>query len=165
MNEIEKYIKKELAKYNWLSEYSVISTPPFYKVVFETIVIVFYLNEAYSSIECYIKKSNDDDSDYTLSDVLKYSGIEDNSYWNYSDVEIESYIIQYIEIISNKLIHVLKGDISWKIRIDAIRENTTYIQREMGTTFIFDTDIYKKMIAQDSSWKKDLVQWKGENQG
>jgi hypothetical protein len=159
---IQDILSSELKKYIWTQPYRIVAHPPFYDVVFPDCKIIFYEDKTYSSIECLINDGGK--SSYSLREVLRISGYDISAlYHNQSSVKIPQYIKQYVLEINTKLQPLLKGNFNALRVLDREYDNTTRIQEKLGKTFVFDTDIYKKMITGDSTWEDDLNMYLSEN--
>jgi hypothetical protein len=66
------------------------------------------------------------------------------------------FLEQYISIIFEYLLNELKGDFKIFYKIDEHDRNLALIQNKLNQTFVFETEIYKKMLKGDNSWKDDL---------
>lgn len=153
---IESYIKSELDKYAWPSKYDLISNSPFYYLIFPKCKIILYNNKKYSSMECRISYEEDT---YSLSEVLRYNNYDKSIYFNESGVSYEKYIEQFINIINENLAHIIEGNFQSLEKMKVHYKNTKIIQDKMKTSFVFETEIYKKMMLDDKTWYEDLNQF------
>lgn len=148
-------LKQELSQYNWHLKYEIESDDPFYYVIFPKCKIIFYKNVKYSTIECKLFKDN---NMYPLEEILEYNGFNFSElFLNQLSFSEEKIIKQYVNIIHEKLLHIISGDIDSIEKINEHRLNTKRIQKILGKTLVFDSLIYKKMLAGDISWEKDLL--------
>lgn len=152
-------ITKVIKNYDWELDYSLKESDPFYEVMFEKCGIIFFRNKMYSSIECdlkpYDKKFNNER--FSLPVILKFKSIvQPDLLFNHSSVAEIEFLEQYIRIIFENLLDELKGDFRVFDKIDEHDRNLRLIQDKLEQTFVFETEIYKKMLKGDISWKKDL---------
>lgn len=155
LNSISKVVKN----HNWELDYSLKESNPFYEVMFEKCGIIFFRNKMYSSIECdlkpYDKKFNN--NRFSLREILKFKSIvQPDLLFNHSSVAEIEFLEQYIRIIFENLLDELKGDFSIFDKIEEHDRNLRFIQDKLEQTFVFETEIYKKMLKGDVSWKNDL---------
>ena len=152
------FIKREFNKYEWGSEYEIKQENElWFNIRFPKCLITFFLNNKYNSVDCKIYDIRNKDDNYYLWQVLDSNNKKKTDLFNkYSDVEQNEYIAQYIKIINERLINVVNGDYKWAEKLKMIEKNATKIREVMGTSFIVDTEIYKKMIKGDDSWESDL---------
>jgi hypothetical protein len=148
-----------LKNHNWRLDYYLQEKNPFYEVLFEKCEIIFYRNKNYSSIECYLRPNDErlKNKDFSLSEILKFKSIFlPDLLNNHSSVNEIKFLEQYISIIFEYLLNELKGDFKIFYKIDEHDRNLALIQNKLNQTFVFETEIYKKMLKGDNSWKDDL---------
>jgi len=152
-------IAKVLENHNWEMDYSLKESDPFYEIMFEKCSIIFFRNKMYSSIECFLKPYDKkfNNEKFSLLNILNSKSIvQPDLLFNHSSVAEIEFLEQYIRIIFENLLDELKGDFSVFDKIDEHDRNLRLIQDKLEQTFVFETEIYKKMLKGDASWKNDL---------
>lgn len=164
-------IERELERYIWNTEYQIIGKSEKTNiVVFPKCTLKFYHNTSYKSIECEIANPLNLEQKYDLDEVLRVHNYDVSSLLcNHDEANISEYIEQFVFVINNNLLDVIRGDFEWSERVDDIRTNTNYIYNVLiktsmlDNTSIFETSIYKKMLIDDLTWKEDLKMIESEN--
>lgn len=132
-------------------------------IKFPQCTILLFYNYRYGIVECEFSNSPiNSPSNYHFSDVLKFNSITpfyDKDLFNKvpSPSKVESYTERLLSLIYDKLQHVINGDFSWSEKADEFKRNYNQIQKTLGTIFIFDHPIYKKLDSNDPSWLDDLL--------
>ena len=106
------------------------------------------------------KRQNDNSINsinYNLAEILKFKKIRYTKLFdNHSSVNESKFLEQYIKIIFDELLDEINGDFKVFHIINDHDRNVSLIQDKLGTAFIFQTDIYKKLEKGDASWSNDL---------
>lgn len=151
-------LEKELNKYSWGYKFTINEHNPFYDIIFPNVVITFYRNLQYRSVECTFEVRNHKEYKSNLETLLKADKVDtSNLYYEYSSVEEESYLKQYIQIIFLKLLHIINGNYENFEIINKFNNDFNLIVKTLGTSLIFDTEIYRKLERGDESWREDLI--------
>ncbi len=152
------FIKSEFNKYEWGIEYDIKQENElWFNITFPKCLITFFLNNKYNSVDCKIYDIRSKDDNYYLWQALESNNKKRSDlFYEFSEVGQNEYITQYIKIINERLMNVVNGDYKWADTLKRIEINATKIRKVMGTSFIVDTEIYKKMIKGDENWESDL---------
>lgn len=157
-------IGNEMKKYNWDRLY-IIEEETYIRVnvYFEECIIMFTYDKKYDSVDCAFKNEDTPWPEcYYIEGIFESNGFDGSEIpGTYSPISINEYIKKFIELIYNHLLFVIDGDFSWIKRYDEINFNSNIIYEKMHKSSkfqgnAFDTDIYKKMLKGDTSWKTDL---------
>lgn len=128
--QLKEVVEKELKMYNWEYEYIINEHCPFYDVIFPYVIIEFYYNSQYRSIDCSFYDINDDTlikNTYGLSELLNLNKIDTPGLYNeYSSVSIEEYIKQYVKYIHKNLMYLVRGEFESFKSYTALKKNTSY---------------------------------------
>lgn len=148
-------------EYDWEKEnYLIENSKYFCYAIFDKIIFQFHLDRMYNSISCEIQERNNfQNRKMDLEELVDYRLIKLNNsplYDDFSNIDIEHYIIRYVTIINHNLMETIKGDTTLFDRVLAIRENTSFIQSYYNEDFVFDSVAYNKMINGDEDWKESL---------
>lgn len=158
---MKSYILNELERYNWNGEeYKVKEYDEFIFLIFKNIKFRFYYNALYDSVNCDLLKA-DNINQYQI-DILELEDVkmitlDQEIYDDQSDVSVQDYISQFVRIINNFLLPVIKGNNTIIDRVLEIRENVRIIQSNFGQDLIFKTEAYIEMIDGNKNWKLFLM--------
>ena len=157
---MEKEISNELKKYKWSFEYQINKITQFtYSVSFPYCNVEFFRDEMYNSVECYLKPNDKklNNERFSIAEVLKFKSIiQPDLLHNNSSVDIIKFLEQYIRIIFENLLDEIKGGFNVFYKIAENHKNLRLIQDKLQTVFVFETEIYKKMLKGDITWENDL---------
>lgn len=155
-----KMINDEFIKYNWQNEnYKIIAEQNFNYLIFDKLIFQFHYNKMYNSLSCsFYKRNETDNNKIDIVELVDYKiiNIDEILYDDLSSVDIIEYLRQYVKIIHDYLLQVIKGDVKVFEKVEIIRKNTYYIQNYYDKDFIFETEAYKKMIGNEENWKDYL---------
>lgn len=162
--DFKEIITNSLSKFDWEIPHAVKQyTENNICIEFPQCTILFFHNYHYGTVECeFSNPVINSPTNYHLLKVLKFNSV--NSFYDKdlfnnvpSQGKVESYTERLLNVIYDKLQHVIKGDFTWSEKADEFNRNVNEIQKTLGTIFIFDHPIYKKLDNNDSSWQEDLL--------
>lgn len=156
-------VRDNLHLFDWGLKYSLD------QVIDSTVVIEFPnctllvgLDDFERTVECEFDNPHANyEKHYDLVDAIKFNDIEPIYYRNtlsypLTKEDIGQTVGEILSIIYHNLLHVINGDFSWVKKADEFAINRTKIQEVLGTVFIFNHPIYKKLENNDSTWADDL---------
>jgi len=157
---INELLYEEFNKYDWQEEKFIIREEArFVVVTFENVKFRFFYNSGYDSLSCDFSPNNEyahvsaELGELVDNRIINYT---EQVYEDQSNITIEEYINQFVFIIKNYLLDIIKGNFEIFDRVINIRENINFIQQELGKDLIFETEVYKRMINGDIDWKSEL---------